>query len=62
MRDISVDVRINRHVAESDVAIVVGPVSAEVWVLRWQQVLLWLSGQEPIDLSHWVGALITMPR
>jgi nickel-dependent lactate racemase len=26
MRDISVDVRINRHVAESDVAIVVGPV------------------------------------
>ena len=26
MRDIAVDVRINRYVAESDVAIVVGPV------------------------------------
>ena len=26
MRDVSVDVRINRHVAEADVAIVVGPV------------------------------------
>jgi nickel-dependent lactate racemase len=31
MRDISVDVRINRHVAESDVAIVVGPVFRTRW-------------------------------
>ena len=62
MRDISVDVRINRHVAESDVAIVVGPVFPhEVVGFSGGNKYFFpgVSGQELIDLSHWVGALIT---
>ena len=62
MRDISVDVRINRHVADSDVAIVVGPVFPhEVVGFSGGNKYFFpgVSGQELIDLSHWVGALIT---
>jgi lactate racemase len=62
MRDTSVPVRINRHVAEADVAIVVGPVFPhEVVGFSGGNKYFFpgVSGQELIDLSHWVGALIT---
>ena len=54
MRDISVDVRINRHIAESDVAIVVGPVFPhEVVGFSGGNKYFFpgVSGQELIDLS-----------
>ena len=54
--------RINRHVAEADVAIVVGPVFPhEVVGFSGGNKYFFpgVSGQELIDLSHWVGALIT---
>jgi nickel-dependent lactate racemase len=60
--DTTVDVRINRHVAEADVAIVVGPVFPhEVVGFSGGNKYFFpgVSGQELIDLSHWVGALIT---
>jgi nickel-dependent lactate racemase len=53
MRDVSVDVRINRHVAEADVAIVVGPVFPhEVVGFSGgnKYFFPWVSGQELIDL------------
>ena len=62
LTDTSVDVRINRHVAEADVAIVVGPVFPhEVVGFSGGNKYFFpgVSGQELIDLSHWVGALIT---
>src|SRR3954451_23552005 len=62
MSGISVDVRINRHVAEADVAIVIGPVFPhEVVGFSGGNKYFFpgVSGQELIDLSHWVGALIT---
>jgi nickel-dependent lactate racemase len=62
MNDISVDVRINRHVAEADVALVIGPVFPhEVVGFSGGNKYFFpgVSGQELIDLSHWVGALIT---
>ena len=62
MTGTSVDVRINRHVAESDVALVVGPVFPhEVVGFSGGNKYFFpgVSGQELIDLSHWVGALIT---
>jgi len=62
MTDTSVQVRINRHVAESDVAIVIGPVFPhEVVGFSGGNKYFFpgVSGQELIDLSHWVGALIT---
>ncbi len=62
MRDVSVDVRINRHVVEADVAIVVGPVFPhEVVGFSGGNKYFFpgVSGQEMIDVSHWVGALIT---
>jgi nickel-dependent lactate racemase len=65
MRDVSVDVRINRHVAEADVAIVVGPVFPhEVVGFSGGNKYFFpgVSGQELIDLSHWVGALITSAK
>ncbi|MFL6065192.1 MAG: lactate racemase domain-containing protein [Friedmanniella sp.] len=58
----SVEVRINRHVAEADVALVVGPVFPhEVVGFSGGNKYFFpgVSGQELIDLSHWVGALIT---
>jgi lactate racemase len=60
--DATVDVRINRLVAEADVAIVVGPVFPhEVVGFSGGNKYFFpgVSGQELIDLSHWVGALIT---
>ena len=57
MTDTSVDVRINRHVAEADVAIVVGPVFPhEVVGFSGGNKYFFpgVSGQELIDLSHWV--------
>jgi lactate racemase len=62
MRDTDVEVRINRHVAEADVAIVVGPVFPhEVVGFSGGNKYFFpgVSGPELIDLSHWVGALIT---
>jgi lactate racemase len=62
MTDTSVSVRINRHVAEADVAIVIGPVFPhEVVGFSGGNKYFFpgVSGQELIDLSHWVGALIT---
>ena len=62
LRDVSVDVRINRHVAEADVAVVVGPVFPhEVVGFSGGNKYFFpgVSGQELIDVSHWVGALVT---
>ena len=62
LTDTSVDVRVNRQVAEADVAIVVGPVFPhEVVGFSGGNKYFFpgVSGQEVIDLSHWVGALIT---
>jgi nickel-dependent lactate racemase len=65
MTDTSVEVKINRHVAEADVAIVVGPVFPhEVVGFSGGNKYFFpgVSGQEVIDLSHWVGALITSAK
>jgi nickel-dependent lactate racemase len=62
LTDTAVDVRINRHVAEADVAIVVGPVFPhEVVGFSGGNKYFFpgVSGPEVINLSHWVGALIT---
>src|SRR3954464_12949178 len=62
LHDSSVEVRINRHVADADVAIVVGPVFPhEVVGFSGGNKYFFpgVSGQELIDLSPWVGALIT---
>ena len=62
LRGESVAVRINRHVAEADVAIVVGPVFPhEVVGFSGGNKYFFpgVSGPELIDMSHWVGALIT---
>jgi nickel-dependent lactate racemase len=62
LTDTSVDVKINRLVANADVAIVVGPVFPhEVVGFSGGNKYFFpgVSGQELIDLSHWVGALIT---
>jgi len=58
----SVDVRLNRAVVEHDVALVVGPVFPhEVVGFSGGNKYFFpgVSGQEVIDLSHWLGALIT---
>ena len=60
--DQSVDVRLNRHVVEHDVALVVGPVFPhEVVGFSGGNKYFFpgVAGQEVIDLSHWLGALIT---
>jgi nickel-dependent lactate racemase len=60
--DEGVDVRVNRLVVESDVTIVVGPVLPhEVVGFSGGEKYLFpgLSGQELIDVTHWLGALIT---
>ncbi len=56
------DVRINRAVVEHDVTIIVGPVFPhEVIGFSGGNKYLFpgVSGRELIDLSHWLGALIT---
>ena len=58
----SIDVRINRMVVESDVTLIVGPVLPhEVIGFSGGNKYLFpgLSGQEMIDVTHWLGALIT---
>lgn len=56
------DILINRHVVESDVIIVVGPVFPhEVAGISGgnKYLIPGVSSQEFIDMTHWVGALIT---
>lgn len=58
----AVDVRVNRIVVESDVTIIVGPVLPhEVVGFSGGEKYLFpgLSGSELIDVTHWLGALIT---
>ena len=58
----AVDVRINRAVVEHDVTLIVGPVFPhEVVGFSGGNKYLFpgVSGRELIDLSHWLGALIT---
>jgi lactate racemase len=57
-----VDVRINRVAVESDVTLIVGPVLPhEVIGFSGGNKYLFpgLSGEEMIDVTHWLGALIT---
>jgi nickel-dependent lactate racemase len=59
---VAVDVRLNRAVVEHDVALVVGPVFPhEVVGFSGGNKYFFpgVAGQEIIDLTHWVGALIT---
>jgi nickel-dependent lactate racemase len=58
----AVEVRLNRHVVEHDVALVVGPVFPhEVVGFSGGNKYFFpgAAGQEVIDLSHWLGALIS---
>jgi nickel-dependent lactate racemase len=58
----TVDVKLNRAVVEHDVALVVGPVFPhEVVGFSGGNKYFFpgVAGQEVIDLSHWLGALIT---
>ncbi|WP_051551371.1 lactate racemase domain-containing protein [Nocardioides sp. URHA0020] len=60
--DQAVEVRINRHVVESDVVVVVGPVFPhEVVGFSGGNKYFFpgVAGPEVIDLSHWLGALIS---
>ncbi|MCB1254762.1 MAG: DUF2088 domain-containing protein, partial [Austwickia sp.] len=59
---IGADILINRHVVESDVAIVVGPVFPHevVGISGGNKYFIpGVASQEFIDMTHWVGALIT---
>src|SRR3954451_13256148 len=58
-------VRVNRNVVEHDVTLIVGPVFPhEVVGFSGGNKYLFpgVSGREQIDLSHWLGALITSAR
>jgi nickel-dependent lactate racemase len=60
-----VDIRINRAVVEHDVTLIVGPVFPhEVVGFSGGNKYLFpgVSGRELINLSHWLGALITSPE
>ncbi len=60
----AVDVRLNRHVVEHDVTLIVGPVFPhEVVGFSGGNKYLFpgVSGPEVIELTHWLGALITSP-
>jgi nickel-dependent lactate racemase len=60
--DEDVDVRINRLVVDSDVTLIVGPVMPhEVVGFSGGNKYLFpgLSGHEMIDITHWLGALLT---
>ena len=62
LRDVPVEVRINHHVSDADIAIVIGPVFPhEVVGFSGGNKYFFpgVSGQDMIDVSHWVGALIT---
>jgi len=63
--DVPVPVRVNRAVADHDVTLIVGPVLPhEVVGFSGGNKYLFpgVSGQELIDVSHWLGALITIPE
>ncbi|MFP5345689.1 MAG: lactate racemase domain-containing protein [Actinomycetes bacterium] len=63
--DVGVDVRLNRAVVEHDVTLIVGPVFPhEVVGFSGGNKYFFpgVAGQEVIDLSHWLGALITSAR
>ena len=60
--DETISIRINRLVVESDVTVIIGPVLPhEVVGFSGGNKYLFpgLSGQELIDVTHWLGALIT---
>ncbi|MGA4669786.1 lactate racemase domain-containing protein [Propionibacteriaceae bacterium Y1923] len=60
--DVGANILINRHVVESDVAIVVGPVFPHevVGISGGNKYFIpGVASQEFIDMTHWVGALIT---
>ena len=60
--DMGADILINRYVVESDVAIVVGPVFPHevVGISGGNKYFIpGVASQEFIDMTHWVGALIT---
>ncbi|HIT76347.1 MAG TPA: DUF2088 domain-containing protein [Candidatus Avipropionibacterium avicola] len=60
--DVGADILINRHVVESDVSIVVGPVFPHevVGISGGNKYYIpGVASQEFIDMTHWVGALIT---
>jgi len=60
--DEAIRVRINRHVVESDLTLILGPVLPhEVVGFSGGNKYLFpgLSGQDLIDVTHWLGALIT---
>lgn len=60
--EVAVDVKLNRHVVEHDVALVVGPVFPhEVVGFSGGNKYFFpgVAGQDIIDLTHWVGALIS---
>ncbi len=60
--EVDVAVRINRHVAQADVVFLVGPVLPhEVVGFSGGNKYLFpgVSGPEMIDVSHWLGALLT---
>lgn len=62
LTDTPVEVQINRHVAGADVALVIGPVFPhEVVGFSGGNKYFYpgVAGADLIDLSHWVGALIT---
>lgn len=62
LHDIPMRVLVNRHVVENDIALVVGPVLPhEVVGMSGGNKYFFpgLSGHDVIDLSHWVGALIS---
>lgn len=60
--DVGADILINRHVVESDIAIVVGPVFPHevVGISGGNKYFIpGCASQDFIDMTHWVGALIT---
>ena len=60
--DVGADILINRHIVDSDVAIVVGPVFPHevVGISGGNKYFIpGVASQEFIDMTHWVGALIT---
>jgi lactate racemase len=62
LADVAVEVRINHHVCDADIALVIGPVFPhEVVGFSGGNKYFFpgVSGQQMIDVSHWVGALIT---
>ena len=59
---VGADIHINRHVVEADVSIVVGPVFPHevVGISGGNKYFIpGVASQEFIDMTHWVGALIT---